>query len=141
MMKIMLKLISLLFMTFTVNAIPIYSLNTNDGAELECFEHHINLSFFGETYKGTIIISNNLNMLKVVSNFDYYNIPYYVEDSESKIVFTISKTYFIENNKISSAISLDPFYKNDSKEELSMMITALKEAHNDNKCLSWSFDD
>lgn len=78
-------------------------------------------------------------MFEVRSNTEYYNAPYYADDIESKSIFIVNKNYFIKDKKIISAISLDPFYYKDSNEELLIISNALNEAHEDHKCLSWSF--
>jgi len=142
-MNIILKLVSviLLCITFTSKAemIPIYSLNTIEGAELECSNDSVNLYLYGETYKGSILVRKKSDMFEVISNTEYYNAPFYADDIESKSVFIVNKNYFIKDKNVISAISLDPFYYKDSNEELLIISTALDEVHENGQCMSWSF--
>lgn len=54
---------------------------------------------------------------------------------KSETVFIAENKYFIKNKKIISAISLDPMYLKNAREDLSTLADAINEAHKKNKCL------
>ncbi|OCG43395.1 hypothetical protein A9G28_04045 [Gilliamella sp. Fer1-1] len=137
--------INLLCLSFTSKAdeITLESIPSTEGAGLICRKNKIEINIYGETYRGKITVIKNSNRYQVISNAEYYNVPIYYHDDndeniKSEVVFTVTKRYFIQNKKVVSAISSDPIDKEKAEEELSLISIALKEAHENKKCLSWN---
>lgn len=145
-MKGILYLISfnILFASFVLKAeeITLESLHTTEGAVLTCTEEQINLRIYGETFRSEIIVTKRKDIAEVLSNTKYYNIPigYIDENLKSEVVFTVEKKYLVRNREIVSAISLDPIYKKDAYDDLSILFDAMNEVHKKKKCLSWNFE-
>jgi hypothetical protein len=144
MAKGILYLISILCVSFTLKAeeVTLESLHAVEGAVLNCTKDRLDLRLYGETSRSKIIVIKSKNTFEVLSNTEYYNIPigYYDQNLKSETVFIVENKYFVKNNEIISAISLDPIYKKNATDDLSILSDALSEAHEDNKCLSWSLE-
>ncbi len=146
MIKSILYLISLyiLCISFTLKAeeITLESLHSTQGAKLNCKKDQLELGIYGETYRTAIKVTKGKDRLEVKSYTQYYNIPigFHDKNVKSETVFIAENKYFIKNKKIISAISLDPMYLKNAREDLSTLADAINEAHKKNKCLLWSFD-
>ncbi|MCX8711334.1 hypothetical protein J3U57_02210 [Gilliamella sp. B3464] len=146
MMKGILYLISLniLLLSFTLKAeeMTLESLHSTEGALLNCKKDQLELGIYGETYRSKIMVIKVKDKLEVKSNTEYYNLPigFHDENLKSETIFIVESKYFIKNKKIISAISLDPLYLKKAREDLSTLVDAIKEAHENNKCVSWNFE-
>ena len=145
MMKGILYLVSLniLLLSFTLKAeeVTLESLHSTEGAVLNCNKDQLELGIYGETYRSKIMVTKMKDKFEVKSNTEYYNLPIGFQDENLKFetVFIVESKYFIKNKKIISAISLDPLYMKKASEDLSTLVDATKEAHENNKCVSWNF--
>ncbi|WP_141683149.1 hypothetical protein [Gilliamella intestini] len=135
--------INILCLSFGLKAeeMTLESLHATEGAVLNCMKKQLNLRIYGETYRAKIVVSKRKDLFEVLSNTEYYNIPigYHDENLKSETVFTVESKYFIKDKAIISAISLDPMYKKNASDDLSILSDAISEAHENQKCLSWDF--
>lgn len=113
---------------------------SSEGAELIC-ENNKNrellLNVYGETFKSNIkVINSKPHHYSINAKFDYYDRPIY---EKFRNILTINYDFYIENDQVleSSLIDSDLNQKiNDIYESIKQI---LKEAHENNKCVSWNF--
>lgn len=75
---------------------------------LTCTEKQINLRIYDETFCSEIIVSKRKDIVEVLSNTKYYNIPigYIDENSKSEVVFTVEKNIWYEIEKLFQLYSI-----------------------------------
>lgn len=144
-MKVMSILVNfLIFYFFIANAnadadvFETYSFSS-EGAELIC-ENNKNsdllLNVYGETFKSNIkVINSEPHNYRINAKFSYYDRPIY---EKFRIILTIDYDFYIENDRILVSL-LASDYSQEINEIYKSIKQILKEAHENNKCLSWNF--
>ena len=112
---------------------------SSEGAELICKNNKnsdLLLNVYGETFKSNIkVINSKPYNYRINAKFSYYDRPIY---EKFRNILTIDYEFYIENDHVLVSL-LDSDYSQKINEIYKSIKQILKEAHENNKCLSWNF--
>lgn len=112
---------------------------SSEGAELICEDKKnsdLLLNVYGETFKSNIkVINSKPHNYRIKAKFSYYDRPIY---EKFRNILTIDYDFYIENDQVLVSL-LGSDYSQKINEIYESIKQILKEAHENNKCLSWNF--
>ncbi|OCG19516.1 hypothetical protein [Gilliamella sp. App4-10] len=144
MMKVMSILINMLIFYFLIGNANADVFETqsfsSEGAELICDYKKSNelvLNVYGETFASKIkVIKSKPHNYNINAKFDYYDLPIY---EKFRNILSVNYDFYVENDQVIESSLLDSDLKQVIKDIYKSIKQILKEAHENQKCLSWDF--
>ena len=144
MMRVMLMLTKIIFLFLFIGSVDadVYETQSfsSEGAELNCEQKNksLNINVYGETFSSEIkVIKNKPNNYSINAKFDYYDLPIY---EKFRNILSVNYDFYVENNQIVESSLLHSDLNQTINDIYKSIKEILKEAHENQKCLSWNFD-